>query len=145
MLFRVALNIIGLTSMGIELDEMTPDPQYNFSALYETVLHGGPVSHLMTMLNAYLPLRKILPLEVNRRFLRAKKGLDAQVRGIVRGRIADMNEDKSKPETPVQSDFLSFMLEESMKASGKTGQPLWSEDELIANVSHLVHGPCVEC
>lgn len=144
-MYRVAMDIIGLTGLGVELEELAPNPQYGFHALYETVLHGGATSHLMTMLNVYVPLRKILPLEANRKFLRAKEGMNSMLGDIVRQRIADMSEGKSNPAAASRRDLLSLMLEESMKAAEKTGKPLWSEDELISNVSRLVHWSHAKC
>lgn len=141
MIFKVALDAIGVTGLGVELEEPTAHSRDSFHAMFEAVLHGGPITHLMTMLNAYFPFRKVLPLEANRTFLRARKGLDSMLRGIVRQRIADMDKERSNPAAPERRDLLSSMLEES----AKTEQPLWSEDELVNHVSRLGHWFHAEC
>ncbi len=124
---------ICLTVLGVELDTLS----FNFRDLYSRVLHQGPLGQLLSVINAFVPIRRLVPLEANRRFIEANKDLRQMLREIIEKRKADLKNGVFQKEIGESRDLLTYMLEESELQRQQTGREPWSVEEIIGHVSYL--------
>ncbi|PKS05911.1 hypothetical protein jhhlp_007742 [Lomentospora prolificans] len=125
-LSRITLDVIGSTVLGTDLqslESVTP-----FHEIYQTVF-DPPVSGLvLTAINSIVPIRWISVGE-NRRFNRAIAKLHELLRGVIRERIADAENEKVELTGAGRRDLLTRMIQES-QAAGEN----WDEEDLIGHV-----------
>jgi cytochrome P450 len=132
------MEIIGVTSLGVELNELTSNSATGFVELYNRLLHQSPLGQLIWVVNSFIPIRNIVPLEANRSFVQNQADLRALLRNRIQERMSEMNEKRSKGTTTESRDLLTYMLEEAHLHEELTGQRPWSEDDIIGHVSDEV-------
>ncbi|KAI3321886.1 cytochrome P450 3A5 [Xylariaceae sp. AK1471] len=135
-LSKSTMEIIGITVLGIELDALASIYPLSFQELYSRVLHQGPLGRLIWVINAFIPIRRFVPLEANRRFIQANQDLRKMLREIIEKRIADMKDGSLKKEIGDSRDLLTYMLEESQIQKQQTSQEAWTVEEITGHVSH---------
>ena len=127
---KATLDIIGLITLGKELDTLGSKP--SFQDCYDLIFNQSPLSGLVTAVNTYIPLRSWLPLEANRSFVRANDVVKRILREQIRERQSEMASRKSAPENsslPISRDVLTYLLEVPSST-----QDQWSEDDLLGYV-----------
>ncbi|KAI0910689.1 cytochrome P450 3A5 [Ustulina deusta] len=129
-LSKSAMDNICLTVLGVELDTLS----FNFRDLYSRVLHQGPLGQLLSVINAFVPIRRLVPLEANRRFIEANKDLRQMLREIIEKRKADLRNGVLQKEIGESRDLLTYMLEESELQRQQTGREPWSVEEIIGHL-----------
>ncbi|KAI1305726.1 cytochrome P450 3A5 [Xylaria venustula] len=129
-LSKSTMNTICLTVLGVELDTLSS----SFQDLYSRVLHQGPMGQLLSAINAFIPIRKFVPLEANRKFIEANKNLRQMLRVIIEKRKADLQNGTFQKEIGESRDLLTYMLEESEVQRQQTGQEPWSVEEIIGHL-----------
>ena len=126
MFSKATLDIIGLITLGKELDTLGSKP--SFQECYDLIFNQSPLSGLLTAVNTYIPLRSWLPLEANRSFVRANDVVKRILREQIRDRQYEMATRKKAPANsslPISRDVLTYLLEaQSAKAQ-------WSEEDLL--------------
>lgn len=155
---RAFLDIIGVAVLGKELSELdtvlldsgskekaasngdckTQHDESPFHQAYgEFFAPPSKLKQLLTFSNGFLPVRW-LPLQANRDYLSAMKGLRAAVTSLVKERIADVKSSVSnaKRQKNSSTDLLTFIIEESMPGGSAEGMP---EDVLTDHVSLPTH------
>lgn len=133
------MEIIGVISLGVELKDLASNSAGGFIELYNRLLHQSPLGQLIWVVNSFIPIRNIVPLQANRDFIQNQAGLRAMLRNTIQKRIAEMNEARRKGLTTESKDLLTYMLEEAHIHEEQTGQQAWSEDDIIGHVSDEVH------
>lgn len=128
------MDIIGITSLGVELGELASSSDAGFKELYDNLLHQGPVGQLIWVINAFLPIRRFVPLAANRKFIQSQQDLRAMLRRTIRQRAKDLEEGHSQGTLTESRDLLSYMLEEARQHQKETGKQPWTDDDIIGHV-----------
>ncbi|KAL2061357.1 hypothetical protein VTL71DRAFT_7630 [Oculimacula yallundae] len=124
---KATLDIIGLLTLGKELDSFTAKP--SFHECYDLIFNPSPLSGALTAINTYIPLRSWLPLEANRSFVAANDQVKQILREQIRLRQKEMSApqmDDKKSSLPISRDVLTYLLE-----SPPSPQQPWTEDALL--------------
>ncbi|KAI1272814.1 cytochrome P450 3A5 [Xylaria sp. FL0933] len=129
-LSKSAMDNICLTVLGVELGTLSS----SFRDLYSRALHQGPIGQLLSAINAFVPIRQIVPLQANRSFIEANKNLRETLRGIIEKRKADMRNGTFQKDIGESRDLLTYMLEESELQRQQTGREPWSVEEIIGHL-----------
>ncbi|TRX95459.1 hypothetical protein FHL15_003790 [Xylaria flabelliformis] len=135
-LSKSTMDTIGVTVLGIELDTLSSIYPVSFQELYSRVLHQGLLGQLIWVINAFIPIRRFVPLEANRRFQQANRDLRKMLRTIIEQRNADLRDGTFKKEMGASRDLLTYMLEESELQRQQTGREPWTTEDIIGHVSH---------
>ncbi|KAI0596764.1 cytochrome P450 [Biscogniauxia sp. FL1348] len=128
------MDVIGRTVLGLRLETLSSTHPLGFRELYSRMLHQGPVGSLIGLVNAFVPVRRFLPLEANRRFLRAKRDLDVMLRGIIERRAAALADGTFRRETGESRDILTYMLEEAEVHRKQTGEEVWTVEDIVGHL-----------
>ncbi|KAI0525491.1 cytochrome P450 3A5 [Xylaria bambusicola] len=131
-LSKSAMDIICLTVLGIELGTMSS----NFQDLFTRVLHQSPLGQLLSAINAFIPIRRLVPLEANRKFIVANKDLRQMLRDIIEKRRTDLRNGTFTMEAGESRDLLTYILEESELQRQQTGRDPWSLEDITGHVCH---------
>lgn len=100
-----------------------------FSSAFEDVfsMDKSKLSTLMSVLNMYIPIRKLIPIKVNRDYLAA----NLRVRNLLRKRgmqrRQEMSDDKAEAKASV--DMLSVLLRQR-----EDGVVPWDDEEIVDHV-----------
>ncbi|KAH4004636.1 hypothetical protein HBH98_034170 [Parastagonospora nodorum] len=124
---KATLDIIGLITLGKELDCFTAKP--TFHECYDLIFNQSSLSAIITAVNTYIPLRSWLPLEANRSFVTANDEVKRILRQQIRLRqkeIATARTSVKKSSLPISRDVLMYLLE-----APPSRQQQWTEDELL--------------
>jgi hypothetical protein len=128
---KATLDIIGLITLGKELDSFTARP--SFHECYDLIFNQSSLSAVITAINTYIPLRSWLPLDANRSFVAANDEVKRILRQQIRLRQKEMATTKTaakKLSLPISRDVLTYLLE----APPSRQQP-WTEEALLGYVS----------
>lgn len=128
------MDTIGVTVLGIELDSLSSQYPLSFQELYSRVLHQGPLGQLIWVINAFVPIRRFVPLEANKKFIQANGSLKRMLREIIEKRNTDLRDGTFKKEIGESRDILTYMLEESELQRQQTGREPWTTEEIIGHV-----------
>jgi cytochrome P450 len=131
------MDIIGITVLGIELDTLSSIYPLSFQELYGRLLHQSPVGQLIWLIHSFVPIRKYVPLEANRRFINARRDIRTMLREIVEKRKADLKDGTYKKDIGESRDLLTYILEELELRQQETGQEIWTVDDIVGHVSYL--------
>jgi cytochrome P450 len=134
------MDTIGVTVLGIELDTLSSIYPLSFQEIYSRVLHQGSLGQLIWVVNAFIPIRRFVPLQANRRFIQANQDLRKMLREIIEERNTDLKHGVLKKEMGNSRDLLTYMLEESQIQKEQTGREAWTVDEIIGHVSYSCRG-----
>jgi hypothetical protein len=85
---KATLDIIGLITLGKELDSFTAKP--SFHECYDLIFNQSSLSAIITAINTYIPLRSWLPLAANRSFVAANDEVKRILRQQIRLRQKEM-------------------------------------------------------
>lgn len=133
-LSKSTMETIGITVLGIELATLSSRYPLGFQELYSRVLHQSPLGQLIWIVNAFIPIRKLVPLEANRRFIRANADLRKMLREIIERRAADLADGTFGRDVGESRDLLTYMLEEAALRRKATGEEVWAVDDIIGHV-----------
>ncbi|KAI1414337.1 cytochrome P450 [Hypoxylon sp. FL1857] len=133
-LSKSTMDTIGVTVLGVELETLSSMYPLGFQELYSRVLHQGAVGTLISVINAFIPVRSIIPLEANRRFIQATTDLRKMLRDIIQKRTADLSDGTYKKEMGESRDLLTYMLEEAELRRQETGKEVWTVDDIIGHL-----------
>ncbi|KAK6954157.1 hypothetical protein Daesc_004119 [Daldinia eschscholtzii] len=128
------MDTIGVTVLGIELDTISSTYPLGFQELYDCVLHQGFLGQLIWVINAFLPIRSIVPLEANRKFVQTTTDLRKMLREIIQQRATDLANGTFKREKGESRDLLTYMLEEAELRRQETGKDIWSVNDIIGHL-----------
>jgi cytochrome P450 len=129
------MDTIGVTVLGIELDTISSIYPLGFQELYGRVLHQGLLGQLIWVINAFVPIRRLVPLEANKRFIQANRDLRKMLRDIIEKRKAALDDGTFKKTIGDSRDLLTYILEESRAQQNETGKEAWTMEEIIGHVS----------
>ena len=129
---KATLDIIGLITLGKELDSFTAKP--SFHECYDLIFNQSPLSGAITAINTYIPLRSWLPLEANRSFVAANDEVKRILRQQIRLRQREMatattNMAEKNSSLPISRDVLTYLLE-----APPSHDQQWTEDQLLGYV-----------
>ncbi|KAI0897731.1 cytochrome P450 [Annulohypoxylon nitens] len=133
-LSKSTMDTIGVTVLGIELDTISSTYPQSFQELYSRVLHQGPLGQLISVVNAFIPIRSLLPVGANQRFIQTTTNLRKMLRDIIRRRAADLSDGTFKKTMGESRDLLTYMLEEAELRRQETGREVWSVDDIIGHL-----------
>ncbi|KAK6215908.1 hypothetical protein LQW54_004088 [Pestalotiopsis sp. IQ-011] len=134
---KATLNIIGVTSLGIELDylnsnatenKFSPDSKtlsdYSFHQAYNTIFGPDLIGKILMFGSMFFPTRWI-PLRANRDYKVAKEWLNRVLRDLITQRKSTIQNAFSKGIHRKENfqDLLSFIIEESMPGGSAEGIP----------------------
>ncbi|KAI1470021.1 cytochrome P450 [Daldinia caldariorum] len=131
---KSTMDTIGVTVLGIELDTISSMYPLGFLELYNRVLHQGFLGQLIWVINAFLPIRSIIPLEANRKFIQTTADLRKMLREIIQQRTTDLANETFKRENGESRDLLTYMLEEAELRRQETGKEIWSINDIIGHL-----------
>lgn len=127
-LSKTTLDAIGLAALGCEFNNLeTPsDLSLAFEGVFGT--ERSTLFTVMSILSIYMPIRRLLPIKVNRDYLRANERIRELLRQRIKQRKAELSSPTvDKSDTP--KDLLGVMIHER-----NGGQSAWSEDEMLNHV-----------
>ncbi|CAJ2507575.1 Uu.00g087610.m01.CDS01 [Anthostomella pinea] len=133
-LSKSTMDTIGVTVLGIELDTLSSIYPVGFNELYHRMLQQGPLGTLIWVINAFLPIRRFIPLEANRKFIQASSDLRRMLRDIIEKRTTDLSDGTFKREVGESRDLLTYMLEEAEAQRQQTGKETWTTDDIIGHL-----------
>ncbi|KAI0401322.1 cytochrome P450 3A5 [Xylaria palmicola] len=133
-LSKSTMETIGVTVLGIELGTQSSTYPLSFQELYSRVLHPGPLAQLIGAINAFIPIRKLVPFGANKKFIHANKQLRKMLREIIEKRYVDLKDGTYTKEVGESSDLLTYMLEESALQIKETGREPWSVEDIIGHL-----------
>ncbi|KAI2470825.1 cytochrome P450 [Annulohypoxylon bovei var. microspora] len=133
-LSKSTMDTIGVTVLGIELDTISSMYPQSFQELYGHVLQQGTVGQLISVVNAFVPIRSIVPLEANRKFIQTTTDLRKMLRDIIQQRTADLADGTFIRKMGESRDLLTYMLEEVELRRQETGKEVWSVDDIIGHL-----------
>ncbi|KAI1659915.1 cytochrome P450 [Daldinia decipiens] len=131
---KSTMDTIGVTVLGIELDTISSMYPLGFQELYDRVLHQGFLGQLIWVINAFLPVRGIIPLEANRRFIQTTADLRKMLQDIIQQRAVDLASGTFRRERGESRDLLTYMLEEAELHRQETGKDIWSINDIIGHL-----------
>ncbi|KAI5924075.1 cytochrome P450 [Camillea tinctor] len=132
------IHTVGLTILGIRLETLSSTYPLGFQELYSRILHQGPLGSLISVVNAFVPVRRFLPLEANRRFIRARRDLGTMLRDIIERRARELADGTFRKEIGESRDILTYMLEEAEVQRKETGEEVWTVDDIIGHLLNFV-------
>jgi cytochrome P450 len=132
------LDTIGVIALGIELDTLSSTYPVGFRELYHTILNPSPMGQLVWVINSFIPIRSWLPLKANRQFVQANTDLRKMLRDIIQQRVRDLGDGTLKKEMGESRDLLTYMLEEAEIEREKTGEQVWTEEDITGHVSNAI-------
>nr|AVY05534.1 cytochrome P450 monooxygenase [Nodulisporium sp.] len=133
-LSKSTMDTIGVTVLGTELETLSSMYPLGFQELYSRVLHQGAVGQLIWVVNAFIPIRSLVPLEANYRFIQAITDLRKMLRDIIEKRKADLADGTYEKEMGQSRDLLTYMLEEAELRRQETGKEVWTVDDIIGHL-----------
>lgn len=136
-LSKSTMDTIGVTVLGIELDTISSMYPQSFQELYSRILHQGPLGQLISVVNAFIPIRSFLPIGANQAFIQTTTNLRKMLRDIIQRRAADLADGTFKKTMGESRDLLTYMLEEAELRRQETGKEIWSVDDIIGHVRWL--------
>ncbi|KAI1149903.1 cytochrome P450 3A5 [Nemania diffusa] len=107
---KAAMDTIGVTVLGIELKTLSTMYPFSFQELYSRVLHQSPLGQVIWVINAFVPIRRFVPLAANKRFVNAIKDLRNMLREIIEKRKDDLRDGTFKKEIGESRDLLTSLL-----------------------------------
>ncbi|KAI1806394.1 cytochrome P450 [Daldinia bambusicola] len=131
---KSTMDAIGVTILGIELNSISLMYPLGFQELYDRVLHQGFLGQLIWVINAFIPIRGIIPLESNRKFIQTTADLRKMLREIIQKRSMDLADGTFKRENGESRDLLTYMLEEAELRRQETGKEIWSINDIIGHL-----------
>jgi len=129
------MDTIGITVLGVELDTISSIYPLGFQELYGRVLHQGPLGQLIWVINAFIPIRRFVPLEANTGFIQANRDLRKMLGEIIEKRKIELDDGTFNETMGGSRDLLTYMLEESRAQRKETGEEAWTVEEIIGHVS----------
>ncbi|KAI1178408.1 cytochrome P450 3A5 [Nemania sp. FL0916] len=135
---KSTLDTIGVTILGIELDTLSSMYPLGFQELFGRLLHQGPLGQVISIINSFIPIRKFVPLEANKRFMSADKDLRKMLREIIEKRKTDLRDGTFKRDVGESRDLLTYMLEESELQHQETGQEPWTVEDVTGHLHNFV-------
>ncbi|KAI0106439.1 cytochrome P450 3A5 [Nemania sp. FL0031] len=132
-LSKSTIDAIGVTVLGIELDTLSSIYPLSFQELYSRVLHQGPLGQVISLINAFVPIRRFTPLPANTKFIKANRDLRKMLKDIIEKRKVDLR-DGIFEEIGESRDLLTYMLEESELQRQQTGHEPWAVEEIIGHL-----------
>ncbi|KAI1495618.1 cytochrome P450 [Biscogniauxia marginata] len=128
------MDTIGIAVLGIRLETLSSIYPLGFQELYNRMLHQEPVGQLISLVNAFVPIRRFLPLEANHRFIRAKNDLGKMLREIIEKRARELADGTFRREMGESRDILTYMLEEAEVQRKETGAEVWTVDDIVGHL-----------
>ncbi|KAI2609244.1 cytochrome P450 [Hypoxylon sp. NC1633] len=136
---KSTMDTIGVTVLGIELDTLSSMYPRSFQELYGQLLHQGALGQLISVVNAFVPIRNIVPLKANYDFIKASADLRQMLRDIIQKRAADLADGTFGREKGESRDLLTYMLEEAELRRQETGKEVWSVDDILGHMIGSKH------
>jgi len=119
---KTTLDIIGVTTLGIELDNLRGSSALSFQECFDHILNQTTLGNMITILNMYIPLRSWLPLEANRRFVAASNELRRQLNVVIKVRRQQVRSGEAEG-----SDLMTSMMRETVSG----GRNPWSDQDIL--------------
>lgn len=121
LLWKASLDLIGIKALGVDLNHVESNDSHLHTLVGETMKQSLS-GHIIHYLSSYLPLRRLLPLEMNNNFLSSC----AQIRELIWAHVRDCRcqiNSGTKTGTP---NAIRLMMEQ---------EPLWNDEEIVEYVS----------
>ncbi|EGE79609.2 cytochrome P450, variant [Blastomyces dermatitidis ER-3] len=121
---KTALDIIGQAILGLELDghpfasELGP--------CYHTIFSSTTMSRVMLVLNAWVPIRRLLPMRTNREYVNANTKIKQILKKHVQQQVHEIRSLQSEGSRPSNKDLLALIIQEQLKRCGEC-----AEDEIV--------------
>ncbi|ORY71114.1 cytochrome P450 [Pseudomassariella vexata] len=129
---KVTMDIIGVTSLGVEIQELFSSKlNIGLPELYDRLLHQDPLGTLIWIVNSFLPIRRFVPLQANWKFVEAGQELRSLLRRVIKKRIHDMGARDKIAEKSESRDLLTYMIKEAHQIEEETGEWCWTEDDFL--------------
>lgn len=127
--------MIGVAALGVEL--RNPVLGTTFYKCYNQIFDGPALGNVITLINSYVPIRWLLPIEANRGFVRATTEIRRLIRGFVQQRIRQLSVDRKDgnhedDKDNISRDLLTYMIEERLLTNSG-----WTEDDIVEHVCSL--------
>ncbi|KAI1839710.1 hypothetical protein JX266_014078 [Neoarthrinium moseri] len=132
---KATLDIIGVTTLGVELENLrTPDVKLDFLSCYNRMIEQSKWSALISFVNVQVPIRRWVPLEANRGFVRASNAVREILKECIRERMQAMlkHHDSGQRET-IARDLSSYSIGE--RISGKSEL---SDEQILGHLMNFL-------
>ncbi|CAI6090908.1 unnamed protein product [Clonostachys chloroleuca] len=124
LLWKASLDLIGIKALGVDLNHVESNDSHLHTLVGETMKQSLS-GHIIHYLSSYLPLRRLLPLEMNNNFLSSC----AQIRELIWAHVRDCRcqiNSGTKTGTP---NAIRLMMEQ---------EPLWNDEEIVEYILNLL-------
>uniref|UniRef100_A0A8H7K2H3 Cytochrome P450 n=1 Tax=Bionectria ochroleuca TaxID=29856 RepID=A0A8H7K2H3_BIOOC len=124
LLWKASLDLIGIKALGVDLNHVESDDSQLHTLVGETMKQSLS-GHIIHYLSSYLPLRRLLPIEMNNNFLSSC----AQIRELIWAHVRDCRcqiNSGTKTGTP---NAIRLMMEQ---------EPLWNDEEIVEYILNLL-------
>ncbi|KAI1332154.1 cytochrome P450 [Xylariaceae sp. FL0255] len=105
-----------------------------FRELYDRLFNQGRLGQLISAINAFIPIRRFVPLKANRRYVNANRDLRIMTRQIIEERDAALKNGSFKKKAGDIRDLLTYMLEEVHAQQQETGVTIWTTDDIVGHL-----------
>ncbi|KAH9993277.1 cytochrome P450 [Xylariaceae sp. FL0662B] len=118
---KATLDSIGVAALGVELENLRSEElKMDFLQCYIRMLAQSPLSALISFIHVHIPIRRFIPIEANRGFVRASRGVRIMLTRCIEDRIRDVRlADKEKAAGFESRDLLTYMVEEREACGGE--------------------------
>ncbi|OJD17118.1 hypothetical protein AJ78_02762 [Emergomyces pasteurianus Ep9510] len=121
---KSTLDIIGQTILGLELGGHSFASE--LGQCYHTIFSSTMMSRIMLLLNAWIPIRRLLPIRTNREYTNANSSIKKILKKHVQQRVQEMGGSYEERAGPPAKDLLTLIIREQLKRCGKC-----SVDEIV--------------
>ncbi|PGH20752.1 hypothetical protein AJ80_03512 [Polytolypa hystricis UAMH7299] len=124
---KATLRIIGVAALGADLGD--PNLSTFFHECYHRIFEQSLLGNVITAINAFIPIRRFLPIEANLKFVQANTDIRALIRRLIRQRMGEVEDRKESVSGKGRTDLLTYMIEQ-----GHAGEDAWTEDDILGHV-----------
>ncbi|CAH0017328.1 unnamed protein product [Clonostachys rhizophaga] len=124
LLWKASLDLIGIKALGVDLNHVESDDSQLHTLVGETMKQSLS-GHIIHYLSSYLPLRRLLPIEMNNNFLSSC----AQIRELIWAHVRDCRCQINSGTKTGTSNAIRLMMEQ---------EPLWNDEEIVEYILNLL-------
>lgn len=126
-IWKTVLDVGGIEALGVDLNHLESD-ESPLHELFTQTMQQPLWGHVLHFLSSYLPLRQLLPLDINKDFVRNT----SEIRRILREHVTKRRAEWESGSWPAgkEPDALQCMIEQ--------GTTAWSDGEIVEYIMNLM-------
>jgi cytochrome P450 len=128
-IWKSVLDVIGMEVLGLDLNHLESD-ESPLHRIFSKTMQQSLTGHIIHFFSSYIPLRHLIPININNEFLDSCEAARTFVRSHVSARRAIWEMSEKKGELSEDADALQCMISQGPEA--------WSDDDIVEYVLNLM-------